>query len=454
MSVRSAVYNKAKVGFQSAKGTSATIDTLLDGLGFAMPEPEIRGGTMHTSAGEQFPSASVPSTKSHSMAECGGKITYNNIIRPFVTLFGNVSVSSSGTNGKLRNFAMGNLTSITRTYLTVEVGDSGRAKKVIDWFAKGLTIDLSDEKSEFKMPGLAGAIQDDTTPTTSATGAAASIVNPSGWDVFLATTAAGLDTAEGTRQVETATVAGTVTGSGNATVVVTSNVVTGSPLTVPVAVTNTDTATLVAGKIITALQANSAISAKFAIGGTGATVILTALNAAANDSSLNVSVDNGTCTGLTTAATSANTTAGVAATRFPLPFSTQLTLPDLVGLVYRMNSTDTSFTGTADLAGIPQLTIDVGDDDDDFATIIPYIASGSTLFWRICAMGGVIAGAAISRERLAIDIATKLVSGWKPSVNQGASANTFNLMGVQDATWTKMLNIQVVNTIAAITGTP
>ena len=117
----------------------------------------------------------------------------------------------------------------------------------------------------------------------------------------------------GTRQVETGTVAAatTVTGSGNATVVTTAAGMTGSPITTPVAVLNGDTPDAVATKIRAALALVANITAKFAIGGSGPQVVLTRLIAAANDATLNVSIDNGTCTGLTTAATSANTIAGV-----------------------------------------------------------------------------------------------------------------------------------------------
>jgi hypothetical protein len=112
-------------------------------------------------------------------------------------------------------------------------------------------------------------------------------------------------------QVETATVVGTVTGAGNAAVVVTANGMTGSPKTINVTVEIGDNAAAVAGKIRTALAADSAVAALFGVSGTGATVVLTKLAGAANDATLNISVDNGTCTGLTTAATSANTTWGI-----------------------------------------------------------------------------------------------------------------------------------------------
>jgi len=112
-------------------------------------------------------------------------------------------------------------------------------------------------------------------------------------------------------QVETATVVGTITGSGDAAVIVTAAGMTGSPKTIQVAVLADDTASVVAGKIRTALGLDAAVIALFNVTGATDKVILTRKAAAADDVSLNISIDNGTCTGLTTAATSADTTAGV-----------------------------------------------------------------------------------------------------------------------------------------------
>lgn len=115
-----------------------------------------------------------------------------------------------------------------------------------------------------------------------------------------------------TAQVETATVAGTVTLSGDASVVVTAAGMTGSPKTISVAVLENDTASDVAGKIRTALGLDAAVIALFNVSGATDKVILTRKVPAANDATLNIATDNGTCTGLTPAGTSANTTAGIA----------------------------------------------------------------------------------------------------------------------------------------------
>jgi hypothetical protein len=200
-----------------------------------------------------------------------------------------LSDNASAIAGKIRSAL--NIAPITTHYT---VGGSGAditlTAKVEA--ANDATLNISIEN------GTCEGITDDTSSANTTAG-----VSPG--------TMAGTITA-GTKQVETATVVGTVTGDGDASVVVTSAIVTGSPLTVAVPVLNTDTASVVAGKIRAALTANPHIATKFTVGGATDKVILTALEAAANDTSLNISIDNGTCTGLTTAASSANTTAGVA----------------------------------------------------------------------------------------------------------------------------------------------
>ena len=114
-----------------------------------------------------------------------------------------------------------------------------------------------------------------------------------------------------TQQVETATVIGAITAPGNAKVVVTSGRLATNPTTVTAAVLNLDAATVVASNLRTALALNAAISDLFSIGGTGANISLTRRVGEANDVTLNIAIDNDTCTGLTAAPTSTDTTAGV-----------------------------------------------------------------------------------------------------------------------------------------------
>ena len=124
----------------------------------------------------------------------------------------------------------------------------------------------------------------------------------------------------GVAQVETATAVGTITATGNATVVFTGPVV-GSPITLSVPVVSGDTAAQWADKVRVAMAANGPISDAFTVGGSSTSIVVTRKPLEeisgvpfypANNSGLNISLNNGTCTGITTAATSANTTAGVA----------------------------------------------------------------------------------------------------------------------------------------------
>jgi hypothetical protein len=115
----------------------------------------------------------------------------------------------------------------------------------------------------------------------------------------------------GTRQVETATVIGSITGNGNATVTVTGARLSTNPTAVSVAVTTADnTASLVALACRNALALNSVISNIYQVSGSGADIVLTERVANANDATLNIAIANDTCTGLTAAPTSTNTTAG------------------------------------------------------------------------------------------------------------------------------------------------
>lgn len=122
----------------------------------------------------------------------------------------------------------------------------------------------------------------------------------------------------GQLQAEVATVVGTIgaAGAGNAAVIVTAAGMTGSPKTVAVAVANDDTAAQVAGKIRTALAADADVgdagTGFFTVSGSGAEVILTAKVAAADDATINISIDNDTCAGLTAAPTSRRSAAGIA----------------------------------------------------------------------------------------------------------------------------------------------
>jgi hypothetical protein len=121
----------------------------------------------------------------------------------------------------------------------------------------------------------------------------------------------------GTQQVETTAAVGTTTLDGNVTIVVTSAILDASPRTIQVPVLLGDTAATWAAKVRTALIQSGDISSHYNVGGTGTSISLTARKAAANDSTLNISIANGSPNpGITADGTSEDTTAGVAPTYY------------------------------------------------------------------------------------------------------------------------------------------
>lgn len=113
-----------------------------------------------------------------------------------------------------------------------------------------------------------------------------------------------VDITTNAKQAEKATVLGSCTGTGNATVIVTAVGLSGSPLSTSVSISNGDSAATVGGKIRTALAAVTAITNFASVSGSGAEVILTKVAAGSTDSTFNISIANGTSTGLTSAPTS------------------------------------------------------------------------------------------------------------------------------------------------------
>jgi hypothetical protein len=119
----------------------------------------------------------------------------------------------------------------------------------------------------------------------------------------------------GTRQVETATGVGTVTGAGNVRVILTASGMDGSPLAIDVPVTLGQTASQWMATVRGYFSTTPQVQMFFTVSGSGANMILTRRSPyAANDSTLNISIGGTgtTATGITAAPTSVNTTAGVA----------------------------------------------------------------------------------------------------------------------------------------------
>ncbi len=155
-------------------------------------------------------------------------------------------------------------------------------------------------------------------------------------------------------QVETATVVGTITTAGNAKVTVTAAALEGSPKDYAVEVAADDDAAAIAGKIRAVLEEDTDLTALFTVSGENAAVVLTANSPAANDTTLNIAIDNDTCEGITTAATSANTTQGVA------PDILKVGWNDILGIPYMLahNTVLAAYLNNVKESTAPTVTVD------------------------------------------------------------------------------------------------
>jgi len=128
----------------------------------------------------------------------------------------------------------------------------------------------------------------------------------------------------GSQQIETAVASGTVSNTGSLSVTITASGLSGSPKSVSVPVLTGDLSNVVAEKIRSALNTDSAISAMFVVAGSTSAVTLsrkpTVITSGdvsvdvypATDATLNIAIANGTASGLSPVTTSTNTQAGSA----------------------------------------------------------------------------------------------------------------------------------------------
>ena len=121
-----------------------------------------------------------------------------------------------------------------------------------------------------------------------------------------------LNMGDGTVQVETATLVGTITNPGDIDFTITCTGMTGTPLTLAITVANGNAST-VAATVRNYLTTNvlaAPVRALFNISGATDKVILTRKIPMATIANLNMASATGTATGLTTTATSADTSIG------------------------------------------------------------------------------------------------------------------------------------------------
>jgi hypothetical protein len=211
-------------------------------------------------------------------------------------------VTAAGMNGSPKTYSVAVAAADTATQVAVKLcsamnGDTG-----------------SGHFNDMFTAANVGAVITVTAKTTAANDSTLAITVTNGTCAGLTTAVSAITTPGDvgvTAEVATMTVVGTI-ASSYANVIVTAAALVGTPKTYAVPVTAGWTADQLATAIRAALNADSALTTYYTVGGSTSAIILTQRIMTGNDGTLNIAIANGNSAGVTTAATSANTTTGVA----------------------------------------------------------------------------------------------------------------------------------------------
>jgi hypothetical protein len=222
-----------------------------------------------------------------------------------------------------------------------------------------------------------------------------------------------------------------------------------------------DDASRVAIKIRAALIADSVINAFFTVGGTGAAIVLTTKNKAANDSTLNISVQNDTCAGLTDDTASDNTTAGVAAVA-------QVETAVVVGTITTAGNATVTVTA-AGLTGSPKayvVALALNDDDAAVASKFRAALAADPVLTALYSVGGTGANVTLTRVTPAANDATLNIAYadttsdglTEDATSDNTTAGVAGTAQVETQTVVGSVtldgNVKVVITAAGLTGSP
>lgn len=145
-----------------------------------------------------------------------------------------------------------------------------------------------------------------------------------------------------------------------------------------------------------------------------------------------------------------DTSAGLGTTKLLRAFKVAPKIGNRFGPVWALNSAASSYDGDVELAPAGELALTVEADAAGMAAGLTPFRSGATKFMRIKAVGDVIAGAAASAYLFQLDLALKIRQPQKFEDADGVFAIGFNAEIVRDDTWTKAVELTLINEIATL----
>ena len=306
--------------------------------------------------------------------------------------------------------------------------------------------------------------------------------NAAGLTLALSSTNTSVGSLVSVAQVETATAVGTITSTGNAKVTLTSaDIDGGTPLVLLVPVASGDTSSAWAADVRDALSNDLQVSELFDVGGTDSTITLTRKAQligdgvsyyAANDSTLNLALENDTATGITTASSSEDTTDAELASTAQVETATADGTITVAG--------NARVIVTADgLPGSPKtysVAVLASDSASAWATKVRTALGADSNLTSLYDVGGTGASIALTRKKVTIVSGVDIFAANDPTLNinidnftcagiipQSISVNTTagslqNVGQVETATAlgavTSNGNVEVVVTSEALVGSP
>lgn len=435
----------SQLGAESVPGTAVPADKQLLSFGFPRWKP-MGDGTVYTPPGYKIPTTIIPPGRRWVEGTYEGYADFNEIEYVLNSLVNLTTPTTEAVNGKhWVHTVQADAVESRKTY-TWEQGNNQHAQSAAYMFFNSLRMEMSHAVNKISGNVMAQLFTDDVSMTGSPSKLTQQIIPPQSFDVRIASTRAALI---GTQQVETATAAGTASGSGNITVTITAAGMTGSPKAIVVAITSGDTPTQWATKVRTALAADVDVASFFVIGGSTTAIALTARAAADDDATMNIAIADTDTTGITPVVTSTSTTAGVAAASvYARPFAVNFDIPNVQTVLHRMNSADTSFINTMEIPIAPVVTFRTDADDAGMAYLTNW-AQGNQTFISVTATGRTITGssAAYSFRLMA---SAYIVKAYNPVEDSGNAQAEWTLDLVLDATTSMLFQIDVLNTLASL----
>ncbi len=195
---RSSVFEAIQIGVETTPGTAVAANRILEALGIGDPSPQGSYSPFRPE-GSKFITL-MRKGKEHTTLPYTMALDYANIVYVLSSLIGTVTPiqpdSVNAPNTYLWTFKP-NIGADTPTTYTIEKGSSVRAAKFAYAVFNSLSLAVEANSEETDATGniLAQNIQDGITMTDSPSTVAAQPVLPEHWNVYLADSQSGLDTA-------------------------------------------------------------------------------------------------------------------------------------------------------------------------------------------------------------------------------------------------------------------